>query len=258
MSGVLTLAIETSNPAIGASGERAGDSAGPGVALGRIDAGTGAVEQMATELLDPSRRTEEELAPAIARLCGRCGVKPAKLQRVAVSVGPGGYTALRIAIVTAKLLAEVAGGLCISIPSAHVAAWHVMRRMPERDGAETFGVALQSKANAAFVTFFRRDETARLALALDEGELLTGEEFGARARERGVVLLAGDEHLPPGFREGASGAGIKVVPPCLSAGAVLALAARYPATSPGELAPLYAREPEAVTKWRERRAGGGV
>lgn len=259
MKRALTLAIETSNPSIGA--DATGPiTAGPGIAMGRVDVGSGEVEGIGSELLDPGRRTEEELAPAIARLCGRAGVRAAEIERIAVSVGPGGYTALRIAIVTAKLLAEVSGGRCVAIPSAHVAAWHVLRDADERAegvagavGAGTFAVALQSKADAAFVTFFKKDDATGRAVALDEGALLTADEFSARASERGAVALAGDQHLPSSFRERALAAGIPVVAPRLSAQAVLDLSAWYTAVPPDGLAPMYAREPEAVTKWRELR-----
>lgn len=52
-----------------------------------------------------------ELAPAVADLMKRCGVKPADLKAVAVALGPGSFTSLRIGLALAKGLA-----LSLSIP----------------------------------------------------------------------------------------------------------------------------------------------
>lgn len=47
------------------------------------------------------RRHLEWLAPAIQRLLGEAGLSPSEIEAVAVSVGPGGFTSLRIGIATA-------------------------------------------------------------------------------------------------------------------------------------------------------------
>lgn len=52
------------------------------------------------------RRHLEWLAPAIQRLLGEAGCGPAEIEAVAVSVGPGGFTSLRIGIATAATWAR--------------------------------------------------------------------------------------------------------------------------------------------------------
>src|SRR5574337_530819 len=46
------------------------------------------------------------LMPAIDFLMKNAGVKPQELDRIAVAMGPGSYTGLRIAVTTAKTLAS--------------------------------------------------------------------------------------------------------------------------------------------------------
>ena len=100
-AGRLILAIETSNPS-------AGD--GSGVALSDAAAGWTDVEP-----LRPSRQNapgaprtghggqDDDLMPAIDRLFRRRAARPSDLSRVMVSVGPGGYTGLRIACAVGKM-----------------------------------------------------------------------------------------------------------------------------------------------------------
>lgn len=65
----------------------------------------------------PIRLVEEEvpqrhlewLAPAIRRLLSEGGVSPSQVEAVAVSVGPGGFTSLRIGITTAVAWARARG-----------------------------------------------------------------------------------------------------------------------------------------------------
>lgn len=65
--------------------------------------------------VDPLRHGEL-LAPAIAEVLGRAGVNIDQIGRIAVGVGPGPFTGLRVGLVTARTLAAVLGvplhGVC--------------------------------------------------------------------------------------------------------------------------------------------------
>jgi tRNA threonylcarbamoyladenosine biosynthesis protein TsaB len=82
---MLTLAIETSGP-VGS------------VAL------LNARQVLGEEELELGRQHGQELIPAIHRLFSGCDRKPGDLELVAVSVGPGSYTGLRVGVVCAKTL----------------------------------------------------------------------------------------------------------------------------------------------------------
>ncbi len=211
-----------------------------GVALGvRTDAG---VDLLASEPLAPETRHSDDLMPAIARLFDRAGADRERLGRVLVSTGPGGFTALRIAVASAKMLAETLGAELVPVPSALVAASSL-------DPADApVLVCLASKGSTAFAVRF--EHPARGDLAQTLGILdATGME-GA-----GVRTIASDEHLPEPIARRAAELGIKLVKPHLSAEALMRVGHAMPAVDPLELAPIYPREPEAVRKWRELHGG---
>jgi tRNA threonylcarbamoyladenosine biosynthesis protein TsaB len=63
-------------------------------------------DTLVAELTLPAgQRSAESLAPTIARLLDQIGWKPQQIDLVAVSIGPGSFTGLRIGVTTAKALA---------------------------------------------------------------------------------------------------------------------------------------------------------
>ncbi|MEO1534508.1 MAG: tRNA (adenosine(37)-N6)-threonylcarbamoyltransferase complex dimerization subunit type 1 TsaB [Planctomycetota bacterium] len=226
---VLTLAIETSNPSSG--GE-------PGVALGMTSAES--CDALGVEPLGSGERHDDLLMPAIDRLFTHLGHKPHELHRIAVSVGPGGFTGLRIATSAANLIALSTGADVVAVPSAAVVAQATTGRGP-------LVVCLASKGVSAWVTRF--DAKGQIT---DAGSLRTADELGLSGDE----TLVGDRFLPETFREAAERAGCGVAEPVFDPAACLALAWAFPARQAGEVAPLYGREAEAVTRWRELHGSG--
>lgn len=237
----LTLAIEISNPTSGPRGRitTAGGEeidAGPGVAL----AG-GSGEHLGTELLRDGADHDDDLMPAIDRLFSRLGAAPADLGLVAVSAGPGGYTALRIAVATAKMLAQATGAATVAVPSAAVAAW------ARRSGPFPLLVCLASKADTTFATLF---SSARLALPAGEPGLVRAADL---ERLHPAAIVA-DRFLPGPIRHAAEAAAIPVLEPVFTPRAVLDLASSFTRVGAEALSPIYPREPEAVSLWAKRRA----
>lgn len=231
---LLTLAIEASNPSAAGSG-----GGGPGVAVGLVQAGKPGVEMLGVESLRSRARHDDDLMPAIDRLWSRIGRPRADLALVAVSAGPGGYTGLRIAVVTAKSLCEVLGAACAAVPSA----WVVARRAR---CATPFAVALASKGETTVVSVVEsRDRCPS-----------PPREMSARAvAALGVGAIVADRFLPNSIRERCAAAGIEVSEPVFDPVACLEIASLTAPTNPDRLAPIYGREPEAVRKWRELHGG---
>lgn len=244
--GPLILAIETSNP-----------TAEPGVsasvAIARADP-SGALSPLAIVHLGPDESTG--LLPSIDRCFTRAGLTPDALRdagaRIAISIGPGGYTSVRIAVTCAKLIAESTGALCVPVPTAHVVASSAPERATRDDSGASrpFAVALASKRDAAWLTLFNADRSERRTLGLvDDGVI------DALVSEGAATLIV-DRFAPPRLLERAHAAGLTVLPPTFDPLACARLALTRQPVDPIELAPLYPREPEAVTKWRalkERR-----
>ncbi|MDX6275159.1 MAG: tRNA threonylcarbamoyladenosine biosynthesis protein TsaB [Frankiales bacterium] len=91
------LAIDTSTPAVAVAlhdGERA----------------------LAERVVVDARRHGELVAPLVQEVLDAAGVRAAELTAIAVGVGPGPYTGLRVGIVTAKVMAHALGvpvyGVC--------------------------------------------------------------------------------------------------------------------------------------------------
>ncbi|MBX5437700.1 MAG: tRNA (adenosine(37)-N6)-threonylcarbamoyltransferase complex dimerization subunit type 1 TsaB [Alicyclobacillaceae bacterium] len=81
-------------------------------ALGRIAAGeegAGGVDLMAATALLVARGHSRLLQPSLAGLLQACGVAPAALSALAVGVGPGSYTGVRIGVATVKAMAFALG-----------------------------------------------------------------------------------------------------------------------------------------------------
>lgn len=217
----LILAIETSNPSAG------GEAPAAGVAL--VRAGDGRSDVIGVEHLRPTGRHDDDLMPAIDRLFAATGTAPASIDRVAVSIGPGGYTGLRVAVTTANVIAEICGAETVGVPTASAL---IRRATVPRPCA----VCLAVKGRSVWVHRFPEDSAGVVAVeSLADGSL------------RGVVA---DQFLPQDIREGLVNLGVALEAPRYDPVAVAEASGGVSAAGP--VAALYAREPEAVTRWRER------
>ncbi len=237
-SGRIILAIETSNPGPGTPG-------GGGVALGRLNA-AGVVEPLGRRALAPASRHDDALMPAIDALFADHGLTPKDLATIAVSVGPGGYTSIRIAVATAALLAQAVGAGCIAVPTDE----GVIRRVdPGEAGGRPVIVTLAWKRDSVWVRTYR--VSAGGTEATMAGEVVDLASFADRFGREPSLLVADDEFARLLAARGLVGPGWSVVAPIFDPLAVLEAAAGRTAADPSSLVPIYAREPEAVTKWRE-------
>lgn len=222
----LVLAIEISNPSARGDGS-------PGVALL-----TTSGEPIGAEPLAAEARHDDDLMPAIDRLFARTGRAPADIERVAVSVGPGGFTGLRVAVVTAKLLAHVAGAQTVAVPTSDVA----MRSTDQHAGR--IGVLLATKGDRAWLAVY------------EDGELQqAGPSNPEAVRDAKLGTLVADPKLPEVFRAAVEGSGARPAPLRLDPMACAQLGLERAATTPADLVPLYGREPEAVRLWEARKLG---
>jgi tRNA threonylcarbamoyladenosine biosynthesis protein TsaB len=65
--------------------------------------------------LDPEKRTARSLAPGIQTLLEEVGWKPGEVQLVAVTVGPGSFTGVRVGVATAKTFAYCVGAQVLGV-----------------------------------------------------------------------------------------------------------------------------------------------
>jgi tRNA threonylcarbamoyl adenosine modification protein YeaZ len=88
-------------------------------------------------------RHGELLAPAIETVLSKAGIAPADLTRIAVGVGPGPFTGLRVGLVTARTMADVLG-----IPAVGVVTLDVIAAAVEV--GEPFAVATDARRREVY------------------------------------------------------------------------------------------------------------
>ena len=72
--------------------------------------------------LNPGQRSAQSLAPALAELWQEVGWKPTQIELIAVALGPGSFTGLRVGVTTAKMLAYVAQAQVLGIDTLEAIA----------------------------------------------------------------------------------------------------------------------------------------
>lgn len=237
----LTLAIEISNPSAWEA-PAGGEMLRPGVAvLGGSSAEGATVEGV--EEVDPTRRNDDDLMPAIDRLTKRLGISARDLARIAVSGGPGGFTAVRMAVTVAKTVADACRIPCVVVGTADSvggAAIGMGRATRSVEGA--FAVALASKGETAWVAVFDEQGVRR-----GDGKLMDAGEVGGL----GVGTLIGDRFMPEAMIREAGERGMKIVRPVFDPVACGMVSMGMEGVDARDAAPVYPREAEAVRKWRE-------
>lgn len=194
--------------------------------------------------------------PLIEEMCRQHGIGARDIGAVAVSIGPGSFTGLRIGVTLAKTLAFATGAKLIAVPTLPVIASNAPA------DAQWVMPILDAKRDQVFAGLYRRGkqiaERAEQKATLDEVEppqLLHLPELLARAPRPVLVLGEGVkyhmQHLVDVAKPGASGS-VSIAPeelwwPRASTVAHLALHLREAGAyaDPYKLTPLYIRKPEA-------------
>lgn len=197
------------------------------------------------------RRHAETLAPAVDFLRQQTGIGLDELGVVAVDVGPGLFTGMRVGVATAKAMAYALRIPVIGVPSLDLVAF------PLRMTSRLIVAAVDARRGELFYAFYRPvpagvqrvtphqvgtpQEVASQIVAVGEECLLVGDGARRYADEfEGLseVILADQEVAHP------------------SAASLVQLAhaqaLREEFVNVWELEPLYLRKPDAVANWATR------
>lgn len=201
--------------------------------------------------LDPQLRSARSLAPALKTLLAEVGWQARQIELVAVAVGPGSFTGLRVGVTTAKILAYTAKAPAVGVDTlAAIAA---------RAPADVALISTALDAQRGDVTaqlFARQPATGRMQptgpqTLVDTGRWLA--ELPDGCWIAGPIL----EKLRPGVPPRLNVVEPGLWRPTASAVGLLGLEAHAAGRSgdPAALLPHYSRRAAAEEKWEAKQKG---
>lgn len=137
-------------------------------------------------------RHGRELMPAAATLLHKRGLRAADLWAVAVSIGPGSYTGLRVGVMAAKALAFGSGCLLAGVSSLAALAASLPLEQAAGEGDTVF-VMQDARRDEVYAGIYRIEDGTATAIGHDAA--ITPEEAAARY---GELLATGVEPIPAG------------------------------------------------------------
>lgn len=196
----------------------------------------GASGDIQTAMLTSASGVDDRLITEIDQLFRNANLAPADLTLVGISIGPGGFTGLRVAVSTAKMLALTTGCLIVPVASARVAAASRVHR-------QRVAVVLASRRGTAWLT--------RVGANVEiEGTPGLVDISSFEQAIDGCEAVIADAHLPDDMAHIAAAHSLPCEDPRFDPAKCLELAeaglSRGEQVDPHCLEPLYPRIPEAV------------
>jgi len=147
-----------------------------------------------------------ELAPAVADLMRRCAVKPTELGAVAVALGPGSFTSLRIGLALAKGLA-----LSLSIPVIGIPTFEFQAAQQPLAAEPLFTVLPAGRSRMAVQEYSCSSGSWQ---PIDEARVMTPEEISDRIS--GPTRICGEMNAVERQAIGRKWKNAMIAPPALS------------------------------------------
>ncbi|MFA5867303.1 MAG: tRNA (adenosine(37)-N6)-threonylcarbamoyltransferase complex dimerization subunit type 1 TsaB [Actinomycetota bacterium] len=188
----------------------------------------------------------ERLMPMVDAALGEAGIKIGDISGIAVGTGPGLFTSLRIGVVTANTLSQV-----LRVPVAGVSSLDALARGV--DGSEgVIAAVIDARRGEVFAAIYAsRDHVHEITVPT---RVIKPDRLAAELAESGESLtIVGDGYAAYRdlFRDVLAGRASPASPECMfpRASSIAALArdelATADAGSPGLVAPVYIRQPDA-------------
>lgn len=123
-------------------------------------------EILTSRRLETERRSAQTLAPTIQETLTEFGWAPRDVDAVAVAVGPGSFTGLRVGVATAKMFAWAVGAKIVGVDALEAIASEI-GRLPNGEASGTVSVGIDAQRGDAAVRRFWV-EPGKAPLPLDD------------------------------------------------------------------------------------------
>ena len=146
-----------------------------------IESGKVVLEQS----LDPEKRSAQSLAPGMRSFCDQAGWQLPSIDLIAVSIGPGSFTGIRVGVTTAKAFAYAIGAEVLGVGTLETIAFGCPAEVA------AVSAAVDAQRREVMARLFRRDAEGRFRPAGD-AQLTTIDAWvsniPAEARLAGPIL----------------------------------------------------------------------
>lgn len=194
------------------------------------------------ESISIMQRETDVVMPAIDRIVTAVDMKPADIELVGVSIGPGGFTGLRTAVSIAKMISLSTDAAIVGVESAIVAA----DSLDQGDGP--YLVISSTKQNSYWQSLVQRAEGHWKS----ESKLCDVSSLQDAAST--VSCIIHDSHLSNEISSAIASLSTPTTEMRMSASSLLHIANDMFESSQtipaSKLLPIYPRQPEAVRKFR--------
>jgi tRNA threonylcarbamoyladenosine biosynthesis protein TsaB len=157
---------------------------------GVLVVGNMATGQKITAHLDASITHGCELVPSIKILMEASGLEFKELKSIAVGIGPGSYTGLRVGLAIAKTLADV---LAVPVVPVDSMLLSVLNLGPEFDRA---GCIADAQRGTVYETIYERDRSTKLWTKKNVPEIVTWESLNRWSGQEIVLTGPGLALIP--------------------------------------------------------------
>jgi tRNA threonylcarbamoyladenosine biosynthesis protein TsaB len=206
--------------------------------------------------MGPARR--DAVVPALEHLLQWSGLELRQLGGVAVGLGPGLFTGLRVGVETGRALAQVLSIPLLGIPSLDALAFRV------RTTSRLIAAVIDARRGEVFYAFYQPVPGG--VLRLGEPQVRSPDHLAADLEASGEdVLLVGNGAILYRQRLEGSGSGIEFASaaeahPAASALVELAVPRflREEQDRPADVVPLYLRRSDAEIAWDQRHRGASA
>jgi tRNA threonylcarbamoyladenosine biosynthesis protein TsaB len=197
-------------------------------------------EVLASEVLSSGMRHGVELFPALERLLKGASVPPRGVALVAVGLGPGSYTGLRVGITAARAFAYATGAELLGVPSCD--AWAAA----SPPSARPLAVVLDARTRAVYLAIY--ESTPEGWSRRSGPELLDPGIAASRIPADATLVGDGVAAYASAFAGRASAASPSRADASEVAGLALRRFARGEHDAIEAVVPLYLRRPDAEIK----------